>query len=150
MTVTSASTRRKIFVLGTHLPRQCGIATFTSDLSTAIAQELGASAEVPVIALDDTARGYRYPHRVWFSIRADSQADYVRAAKYVNACPADAVLVQHEYGIFGGPCGAHILALLKRLRRPLVATLHTVLKDPTEEQRVVMREITRLCSRSWS
>ncbi len=147
MTVTSASTRGKIFVLGTHLPRQCGIATFTSDLSTAIAQELGASDEVPVIALDDTARGYRYPHRVWFSIRADSQADYMRAAKYVNARPADAVLVQHEYGIFGGPAGAHILHFMRRIHVPAVTTLHTVLADPSSEEREVMEELCRLSNR---
>jgi glycosyltransferase involved in cell wall biosynthesis len=130
-----------------YLPRQCGIATFTHDLCEAVAIQAKGSHDVFTVAMNDQPEGYPYPERVRFEVRQSVQADYRLAAEFLNVNQVSTVCLQHEYGIFGGPYGSHILALLKRLRRPVVATLHTVLKDPTEEQRLVMREVTRICSR---
>ncbi len=130
-----------------YLPRQCGIATFAYDLCESVAQEAGAESDVFVVAVNDTPEGYPYSDRVRFEIRQTTQADFRLAAEYLNINQASAVCLQHEYGLFGGVCGSNILALLRRIRRPLVTTLHTVLKDPTDQQHIVLSEISRLSDR---
>ncbi len=140
--------RSAIAFIGNYLPRRCGIATFTHDLAEAVATQAGASTdECFVLAMNDQPEGYPYPNRVRFEVRQNIQADYRLGAEFLNVHQADVVCLQHEYGIFGGQCGSHILGLLRRLHRPLVATLHTVLKDPNEEQKVTMEEIGRLADR---
>jgi len=130
-----------------YVPRQCGIATFTHDLCEAVAAQAGKKHDVFTVAMNDVPEGYPYPERVRFEIRQAVQSDYRLAADYLNIHQTWAVCLQHEYGIYGGTCGSHILGLLRRLRRPLVATLHTVLKDPSQQQLLVMKEIARLAAR---
>ncbi len=136
----------RIAVVGNYLPRHCGIATFTTDLCDAIHAEYGAT-ELLALPVNDTEEGYSYPARVRFELSEDNLASYRQAADFLNFSNIDLVCLQHEYGIFGGRAGAHILELLRRLTIPLVATLHTVLREPDPDQRVLMEEITTLSDR---
>jgi len=139
MSVTSKSgPLNSVIVIGNYLPRKCGIATYTTDISEALAAEFGAQGRVEAVVMDDVPEGYPYPERVKFEVRAYVQGDYLRAADYINVCRFDAALLQHEYGIFGGRDGAHVLFLLKSLRMPVVTTLHSVLAEPTASQRSIM------------
>ena len=128
-----------VAVIGNYLPRKCGIATYTTDISEALASEFGQQGRVDAVVMDDIPEGYPYPNRVKFQVRAVVQADYLRAAEYINVCQFDAALLQHEYGIFGGRDGAHVLFLVKSLRMPVVTTLHSVLSDPSDGQRNVIQ-----------
>ncbi|HVH91580.1 MAG TPA: glycosyltransferase family 4 protein [Candidatus Acidoferrum sp.] len=144
--VPTAGAARRIAILGNHLPRQCGIATFTTDLSDAITDEF-SEIDCFVVAMNDAGRGYPYPPRVRLEIAESDIASYRRAADYLNVSKAELVCVQHEYGIFGGKAGSHVLALLRELRIPIVTTLHTLLSEPDPMQRRGMDEITRLSER---
>ncbi|MFZ5927654.1 MAG: glycosyltransferase [Acidobacteriota bacterium] len=137
---------KKIAVVGNYLPRQCGIATFTTHLCEALAV---AAPELSVIAIpvNDRPEGYAYPQRVRFELEQNEIASYLSATDFLNINSVDLVCIQHEYGIFGGPAGSHILAMLRELRMPVVTTLHTVLKEPEENQRRVLEEIARLSDR---
>lgn len=137
---------RKAAFLGDYLPRKCGIATFTSDLRCAVAAEFPAM-QCLVVPVNDRAGGYDYPAEVRFEIAEQDLPSYLRAADFLNITGVDVVCVQHEFGIFGGPAGSHVLALLRELRMPIVTTLHTVLREPNPEQRRVMRELVRLSTR---
>src|SRR5450432_2659516 len=137
---------RKIAFIGNYLPRKCGIATFTGDLRNAVQAAL-PDGFCPVVSVSDRAEGYDYPEDVRFEIAEQDADDYVRAAEYLNFCNVDVVSLQHEFGIYGGPSGSHLLNLLRRLRMPFVTTLHTILRQPTSEQRRVMHELTSLSSR---
>jgi glycosyltransferase involved in cell wall biosynthesis len=136
----------KVALLGSHQPRQCGIATFTSDLSDAL-QSDRTCADSLVVAVNDVGRRYAYGSRVRFEISEDDNTSYHDAATFLNDNKFEALCLQHEYGIYGGKDGAHILALLRDLRMPIVTTLHTILADPTISQRLVMNELTRLSER---
>jgi glycosyltransferase involved in cell wall biosynthesis len=136
----------RIAIVGNYLPRHCGIATFTTDLCDAIHAEYGAT-ELLALPVNDTEEGYDYPARVRFELSEDNLASYRQAADFLNFNNVDLVCLQHEYGIFGGRSGAHILELLRRLRMPFVTTLHTVLREPTPDQRAVMEEIATLSDR---
>jgi glycosyltransferase involved in cell wall biosynthesis len=132
-----------VAVIGNYLPRQCGIATFTTDLVE------GLSAEAPDIhnwaaAMNDKPEGYAYPEKVRFEINQNKLSDYSTASQFLNISQTDIVCVQHEYGLFGGPAGSHLLKLLGDLRMPVVTTLHTVLKDPSPEYRDVMCKLSDL------
>ena len=134
---------KSVAVIGNYLPRQCGIATFTTDLVE------GLSAEAPAIncwsaAMNDTPEGYPYPDKVRFEINQNKLSDYSMASQFLNIGQTDIVCVQHEYGLFGGPAGSHLLKLLGDLRMPVVTTLHTVLKDPAPEYRTVMGKLAEL------
>jgi glycosyltransferase involved in cell wall biosynthesis len=135
-----------IAVLGNHLPRRCGIATFTTHLAQAIADARPA-ADCFVLAMNDAAHHHAYPSRVRFEIGENDAGAYRRAADFLNVAAADVLSVQHEYGIFGGAAGAHVLMLLRDLRMPIVTTLHTILADPGGAQRHVLDELTRLSER---
>ncbi len=137
---------RKIAFVGDHPPRKCGIATFTSDLlgAVAIAQPQSQCFSVSV---NDIKGGYEYPDVVRFEIEEQDLSSYVRAADFLNISNVDIVCLQHEFGIFGGPAGGHILAFLRELRMPVVTTLHTVLREPRADQRRVMREVISLSTR---
>lgn len=132
--------------VGTYVPRRCGIATFTSDLCEAVAAEAG-DAHCFAVAMNDQPAGYPYPSRVRFEIEASRREQYDLAADFLNVNQIDVVCVQHEYGIFGGRSGRHLLPLLRQLRSPLVATLHTVLTDPSPDQRQVMNDLCELADR---
>jgi glycosyltransferase involved in cell wall biosynthesis len=136
----------RIAVVGNYLPRRCGIATFTTDLCDAIHAEYGAT-ELLALPVNDTEEGYAYPARVRFELAEDNLASYRQAADFLNFSNIDLVCLQHEYGIFGGPAGGHILELLRRLRMPFATTLHTVLREPNLDQRRVMGEIAALSDR---
>lgn len=136
----------RIAVIGNYLPRRCGLATFTTDLCDAIAAEYG-TAGLLALPVDDTPEGYDYPARVRWSIAQDNMASYQDAAEFLNFNNIDMVCLQHEYGIFGGPAGSHILHLLRRLKMPLVTTLHTVLREPDTDQLSATEEIAELSDR---
>ena len=132
----------RVAVIGNHLPRRCGIATFTADLCDALVAEAGiADEDLAVVAMDDQAEGYAYPPRVRFQVLATAPADYLRAAEFLNVHLFDLAIVQHEYGIFGGAQGMHILQLIKNLRMPVITTLHTVLHSPIPEQREIIKSL---------
>jgi glycosyltransferase involved in cell wall biosynthesis len=136
----------RIAVIGNYLPRHCGIATFTTDLCEAISAEYG-SARLLVLPVNDTEQGYDYPARVRWSLAQDDVTSYQEAAEFLNFHNIDMVCLQHEYGIFGGPAGSHILHLLRGLKMPVVTTLHTVLREPDPDQLRVMEEIGELSDR---
>src|ERR1700719_4024357 len=149
-TLTSVSARpalpNRIAIVGNYLPRRCGIATFTTDLCDAIHAEYGTT-ELLALPVNDTEEGYTYPARVRFELSEDNLASYRQAADFLNFSNIALVCLQHEYGIFGGRAGAHILELLRRLRMPFATTLHTVLREPNPDERRVMAEITTLADR---
>jgi len=136
----------RIAVIGNYLPRHCGIATFTTDLCEAISSEYGA-ARLMALPVNDTEQGYDYPARVRWSIAQEDLKSYQDAAAFLNFNNIDMVCLQHEYGIFGGAAGSHILHLLRGLKMPVVTTLHTVLREPNPDQLAVMEEIAELSDR---
>jgi glycosyltransferase involved in cell wall biosynthesis len=136
----------RIAVIGNHLPRQCGIATFTTDLSNAISAEYAAS-DLMVVAVNDAKSSYTYSMRVRFAISEGELSSYQAAAEFLNSTKVDVVCLQHEFGIFGGRAGSHVLELLRRLEMPVVTTLHTVLREPGLDQRLVMEEIAARSAR---
>src|SRR5207244_3976664 len=144
--MTEVSKVRKIAFVGDHLPRKCGIATFTSDLLSAVA---GAHPQSQCfsVSVNDIAGGYEYPEVVRFEIEEQDLSSYLRAADFLNISNVDIVCLQHEFGIFGGPAGSHVLAFLRELRMPVVTTLHTVLREPRIDQRRVMQELISLSTR---
>ncbi len=131
---------QRVALIGNHLPRRCGIATFTHDLHQAVALARPA-LETCVVAMNDAGRTYDYPNSVEIEIADDDIDGYIRAAATLNRGGFDVVSLQHEFGIFGGPAGGHIVELLKRLTMPVVTTLHTVLAEPSPDQSAVMDEI---------
>ncbi len=137
------SVTRKLAFVGNHLPRQCGIATFTTDLSHFVAQ-VAPQVETLVVAMNDAGRSHEYPAHVRFEVAEDEIAAYRRAAQYLNASGVDVISLQHEYGIFGGKCGGHVLTLLEELRMPVVTTLHTILTSPSALQRATLDRIIAL------
>ncbi len=141
-----ASKVRKIAFIGDHLPRKCGIATFTSDLLDAVATAHPQS-QCFCVSVNDMKDRYDYPEVVRFEIEEQDLSSYLRAADFLNISNVDIVCLQHEFGIFGGPAGGHILALLRELRMPVVTTLHTVLREPRADQRRVMQELISLSTR---
>src|SRR5256714_8765708 len=144
--MNSTSKVRKIAFVGDHLPRKCGIATFTTDLLAAVA---GAHpwSQCFAVSVNDIPGGYEYPEVVRFEIEEQDLPSYLRAADFLNINNADIVCLQHEFGIFGGPVGGHVLALLRELRMPVVTTLHTVLREPKADQRRVMEGLISLSAR---
>jgi glycosyltransferase involved in cell wall biosynthesis len=134
----------KVAVIGNYLPRQCGIATFTTDLCDSLAAGLKESdTRLTVVAMDDIDKGYPYKDRVGFQVRANVQSDYLHAAEFLNVHKFDVAILQHEFGIFGGTDGSHIFHLINNLRMPVIATLHTVLKNPTEGQHAVTQKLAQ-------
>lgn len=136
----------RVAIIGNYLPRQCGIATFTTDLCDALTADQAAPG-LFAVAVNDADAEYRYPERVRFELRENDLASYRAAAEFLNFSNVDLVCLQHEYGIFGGEAGSHILWLLRSLKMPIVTTLHTVLRDPNPQQREVMEELARLSDR---
>jgi glycosyltransferase involved in cell wall biosynthesis len=139
-------TPQKIALIGNFVPRQCGIATFTTDLLNALAQE-DPGGEYSAVVINDVPEGYRYPSPVRFEISQKVLAEYRLAADFLNTNRVDVVCLQHEYGIFGGENGAYILDLLSHLRMPLVTTCHTVIQSPTPGQLNILKRIAQLSDR---
>ncbi len=131
---------RSIALIGTYVPRRCGIATFTADLAAGLALA-DRKLRLGVVALNDTLSGYAYPKNVEFEIGQNELAEYRVAADHLNTNRTDLVSLQHEFGIFGGQAGAHVLKLIGQLRMPVVTTLHTVLKEPSKAQLSVIKDL---------
>lgn len=130
----------KIAFVSDYPPRHCGIATFTHDLRQAIAARYPAAA-CGVLAINDQPEGYDYAMEVGFEIQEQRLRDYQEAADFLRFNGFDVLCLQHEFGIYGGRSGHHILALLREVKLPVVTTLHTILEEPTPDQRRVMDEI---------
>jgi len=137
---------KRVAFIGNYLPRQCGIATFTTDLSEAFSARFPDIQPI-VLAMNDIPGGYNYPDSVRYELRENHLFDYERAANFLNQQVVDTISVQHEFGIFGGKWGRNILTLLRNVNAPVVTTLHTVLERPDPEQREVLREVIRLSNR---
>lgn len=137
---------RHVALLGNFPPRRCGIATFTADVEAALTGRFPGLA-VDVYAMNDDGGPYDYPATVTATINADEPAGYRIAAQRIEASGAELLWIQHEFGIFGGVAGAHLLALLDALTIPVAVTLHTVLANPTPEQRRVMDALVRRAAR---
>jgi glycosyltransferase involved in cell wall biosynthesis len=137
---------QRIAFIGNHLPRRCGIATFTHDLHKAVAAAR-TDLDTSVIAMNDADEIYDYPAPVRVQVRDNVVDDYLQTAKFLNRSGCDLVSLQHEYGIFGGLAGGHVVELLSRLEMPIVTTLHTVLPDPTPAQGTVIKQIIALSSK---
>ena len=138
--------RMRIAFVGNYLPRQCGIATFTTDLCNAIAAE-SAGSDLMVVAVNDAHSSYAYPQRVQFTVNAEDLSSYRAAANFLNDSRVDVVCLQHEYGIFGGESGRHVLCFLQHLKMPVVTTLHTVLCKPDLDQQIILEEIAARSAR---
>jgi glycosyltransferase involved in cell wall biosynthesis len=136
----------KIALIGNHLPRWCGIATFTTDLLAGLAEE-NPSGVCWAVVMNDIPEGYRYPAQVRFEVNQRVLAEYRLAADFLNMNRVEVVCLQHEFGIFGGENGAHVMDLLGNLRMPVVTTLHTVLQSPSAGQLAVARRVAQLSDR---
>ena len=136
----------RIAFIGNYMPRQCGIATFTTDLCEAIAAQYRQTTCI-ALPVNDIEAGYAYPTRVRFELTEKDIDSYRRAADFLNINNVELVSLQHEYGIFGGRAGSHILVLLRELRMPIVTTLHTILRDPDPDQKRVLEEVAALSDR---
>ena len=134
---------QRIAVVGNYLPRICGIATFTTDLCEALSHKMANPENVIAIAMDDIEEGYDYPERVKFEIRENVLRDYISATDFLNLNQIDMLILQHEFGIFGGKDGVHIIHMLKNLSIPAITTLHTVLSKPSDEQKVIIQELAK-------
>jgi len=143
---SNKSDNDRIAFIGNYSPRQCGIATFTTDLCEAVAAE-HRGATCIAVPVNDSESGYAYPPKVRFELAEKDIDSYRRAADFLNINSVDLVSLQFEYGIFGGRAGSHILALLRELRMPIVTTLHTILREPDPHQRRVLEEVAALSDR---
>ncbi|MCX7868445.1 MAG: glycosyltransferase family 4 protein [Terrimicrobiaceae bacterium] len=136
----------KIMFLGDYPPRRCGIATFTYDLREAAAQAL-PGAQCQVVAVTEPSGAREYPPEVRFEIPEGEIEYYQRAADFLNLARCDVLCVQHEFGIYGGPAGSHLGALLRKARMPTVTTLHTILREPSPEQLRAFRQVLELSTK---
>lgn len=142
--------RPRVAMIGSYIPRRCGIATFTNDLATAIALNGSGGApdrgsSVQIVAMNDRDGEYAYGPEVMAEIHQQRRDEYCNAAEILNTGKVDVVCLQHEYGLFGGDCGEYVFELLDRLRKPLVSTFHSILSEPSPKQREVL---VRISSRS--
>lgn len=137
---------KRVAFVGNYLPRQCGIATFTTDLTDSFTCQF-PDIQTMVLAMNDVPDGYPYPEKVRYEMREKNLFDYERAANFLNQQSVDAISIQHEFGIFGGKWGKHILTLLRNVSAPVITTLHTVLEKPDPEQHEVLEELARLSDR---
>lgn len=137
---------KRVAFIGNYLPRKCGIATFTTDLSDAFSAQF-PEIQTLVVAMNDVEEGYPYSEKVRYEINQDDLFAYERAANFLNQHVVDVISLQHEFGIYGGPSGSHILTLLRNVSAPVVTTLHTILDKPTPEQHRALREVAQLSNR---
>jgi glycosyltransferase involved in cell wall biosynthesis len=144
--MTTTTKIKRVALAADYLPRQCGIATFTNDLRTALAMAY-PQTDFVVAAVNDNDEGYSYPDEVRFEWSEPDLDSYRRAADFINFSNSDAVSLQHEFGIYGGQAGSHVLSLVRDLRRPVVTTLHTILTDPAPAQHRVMTELAEESAR---
>jgi len=132
----------RILFIGTYVPKECGIATFTSDLLNSVSGE-NNDVHCEVIALNDPSETYNYPEEVVFQIERNKLEDYYRAADFINQSDADIICLQHEFGLFGGKAGDYIFALLSGINKPVITTMHTVIRKPELEYQVSTEKLIR-------
>ena len=142
----SKSHPAEVAFIGNYLPRKCGIATFTHDVYTSFAKKYPEIKSF-VVSVNDFEEGYDYPDEVHFDFFQHNPINYDQAAEYINDKNAEVVCLQHEYGIYGGKDGKYIIRLLKKLKMPVVTTFHTVLKEPSDDQFKILKEIANLSVR---
>ncbi len=137
----------RVIYISSYIPRQCGLATYTKDLTTAI-NLLNPQCLSEITAINDCGNHYDYPWEVKFRIDQDDLGSYYKTADYINQSSAEVVNLQHEFGLFGGKIeeysGEYVLALAKKIKKPLITTFHTVLSRPSSEQRKVVKELTKI------
>lgn len=134
----------KLAYIGTYPPRECGIGTFTQNLAHSMLKNGKGVKEIMVFAMNDHNQDYHYPPEVKLSINQEQQTDYLEAVNYINLSGADACILEHEFGIYGGLGGVYILPLLHRLNIPLITTLHTILETPSYNERAILKEICKM------
>jgi glycosyltransferase involved in cell wall biosynthesis len=140
----------KLAFIGTYPPRECGIGTFTKNLFNAILNKKSSTklkSEGFVVAMNDNDLTYKYPEEVKLTIRQQRQEDYLKAAEFINLSGADLCILEHEFGIYGGESGVYILPLLHQLEVPVVVTLHTILKTPSYNEKVILIEICKMAQK---
>ena len=137
--------KNSIYFIGNYLPRKCGIATFTTDLATAIGKY--GHVKINAVAMNDTIEGYNYPNTVKFEIYQNDQLKYSEAGDFINIANPEIVNLQHEFGIFGGVAGNYISILLKKLNMPVITTLHTILKNPNEDYKKSYHDLFKYSDR---
>ena len=147
MAFTGSAHHLRIGCVSTYVPRRCGLATFAGDLVGAICRELNDPQACQLVAMNDGLFEYKYPDCVRFEVRQEEPADYRLAADFMNTRGLDLLLLQHEYGIFGGQEGAHVLNLVRDMRMPVVTTVHTVLENPLPQQRHILSSIAEMSDR---
>ena len=134
-----------LLFVSSYIPRKCGIATFTKDLTKAI-NDLNPESLVEIVAMgDESSETYHYPPEVVATVEKNTVASYHAAANHINASDASIVSLQHEFGLFGGDSGDYIFEMLDRITKPVVTTMHTILDEPTAQQRSIL---FRLAERS--
>jgi glycosyltransferase involved in cell wall biosynthesis len=131
-----------VLFIGTYVPKECGIATFTSDLLNSVSGE-NNNVHCEVIALNDPSETYNYPEEVVFQIQRDRIEDYYRAADYINQSDIDIVCLQHEFGLFWGNAGDYIFSLISGINKPVISTMHTVIREPEPEYRIAIEKLIR-------
>jgi glycosyltransferase involved in cell wall biosynthesis len=137
----------KLALIGTYPPRECGIGTFTKNLFDSIVantEKEGSEHEGFVVALNDNNLTYEYPEEVKLTIRQEQQEEYLKAVKFINLSGIDLCILEHEFGIYGGQSGVYILPLLHRLEVPIIVTLHTILKNPSYNEKAILTEICKM------
>lgn len=144
--------RNAIAIISSYIPRRCGIATFTNDLASALSRDvydepLDGTGAVRIVAVNDMPQGYPYGPEVRLEIQQHVREDYRNAAEVLNTGKIDVVLLQHEYGLFGGEYGEYIIDLVDRLRVPLVTTLHTIQTDLPRKKSEILRHICHKSAR---
>ena len=137
----------RLACVATFPPRRCGIGTFSYDLCNALSAEMATPESCQVVAINDIPQGYGYDGRVCFDVLQEDVAEYSRAADFLNIRGVSAILLQHEFGIYGGADGSHVLTIMRESRMPIITTLHTVLSEPSPHQREVFEELARLSDR---
>lgn len=138
--LSNNSNNISVAFVSTYPPRECGIATYTKDLVDAISR-LYVVKGPAVLAINDKGSHYNYDSEVEFQIARERVESYVEAAEYVNDSDIDIVNLQHEFGLFGGVWGEHVLSFLEKLEKPIITTLHTVLLEPEPDARRVLEGI---------
>lgn len=134
----------KLAYIGTYPPRECGIGTFTQNLADAMLTNDKRVDDILIVAMNDHNQKYPYPPEVKLGIDQEQQSDYIEAAKFINESGADACILEHEFGIYGGLSGVYLLSLLHRLNMPLISTLHTILETPSYNEKAILKEICRM------
>lgn len=133
----------KLIFITTFPPRECGIATFTTDLTNAIKNQMDSSIEIEIYALDAACQNLVYPKDVKYVLDTNQPTQYIEIAKKINGDrKVRAVMVEHEFGLFGGEYGDYLLHLLENLEKPFIITFHSVLPYPDNKRQLTVKGIT--------